>query len=146
MGFKDWFKVGLKVSVQTASRSSVTPLAIPEGRRAPVDVIETMLTHAASLGGRWQTTFDAGGGRRVQVAGDHIFTPEPVELADLARRLGLTALAGQIVAGGRGGGDARLHRVPDGAPGEIAALVDAIFRLHHDLTESYTFRASAKCV
>jgi hypothetical protein len=110
-----------------------------------VDLIETMLTHAASLGGRWQAEFTAGG-HTVHVVGDHLSAPEAVDLPDIARRLGLTVLADQIRAGGRNADDRTLHRVPDAAPGEIAALVDAIFRLHHGLPEGYSFRASAKCV
>jgi hypothetical protein len=145
MGFKDWFNAGISVSVRTSRSSGVTPIAIPEGRQAPVDLIETMLAHAADLGGRWQASF-AADGHSVQVAGDHVYTPEPVDLPDLARRLGLTALADQIRAGGRSGDDRTLHRVPDAAPGEIAALVDALFRLHYGLPEGYSFRASATCV
>ena len=146
MGIRDWLNVGFNVSVRTNSSDSVTPIALPDGPQTPVNIIETMLTHAASRSGRWQATFDASEGRTVQVLGDRIFTPTEIDLPDIARRLGLTALAEQITVGGHARAGGALHMVPDAAPGEIAALVDAIFRLHHDLPENYPFRASAKCV
>jgi len=120
---------------------------------APVDAISALL-NAGFTEDEW-ATFDARepGGEwvTVQVSGTHVNTlAEPVDLPGVLRAAGLEALADAAQPSGAGeqmkaqampeGGqpvDRTLHALSDAIAAELAEAVNAIFRHHFGLPETY---------
>ncbi len=134
--------MGLRSLVSGIFGGGVRPrfrvLQSPGDHRYPADAIERSLVELARVGDGWWCTIEAGDDKRaVQVAADQVNTlQEAVDLPALSREMGLSALGDAMVATG----DPTLHRLPTASPGEVAALVHAVFTKHYGLEDPYPVR------
>ena len=139
--------MGLRSILTRVFRGGARPrfrqTASPGSHRYPLDAIEAALVELARVGEGWWCTIEAGEQRyAVQVAADQVNTVrEAVDLAGISRSLGMGALADAMPETD----DPTLHRVPTASPGEVSALVHAVYTTHFGLEDPYGVRCLLEC-
>lgn len=105
----------------------------------PLDAITALMCAKRA---RWEyITFEAGDGRDrkvIEVHDDEIRTvDEPIALASILQRAGLSSLARKVVVSTNNGGDRRFNQLPGASADDLARAVHAIFQHHFGLGETY---------